>query len=121
MCLTWYLFKYCGFDVRSSPLGPLHGTKNEMKSFQYKLLILRMNFIVMPLMVFFYWLHNATCRPYVYTFFCLTEYAVVLLNMSFHMCAYLDFYGLSVEVPSVINSKTYLIESRKNEKELLPR
>ena len=119
MCLTIYLFShYCGFDYRSSPLGYI-GVKNEKKSFECKQLILKINLVVIPLMVLFYWYHNASCRPYVYTFFCLTEYAVVLLNMGFHMCAYMDFYGLSVEVPSVINSKYTVTESRRKETEHL--
>ena len=119
MCLTIYLFShYCGYDVRGNPLGYI-GIKNERKSFHCKQIILKINLITIPLMILFYWYHNSSCRPYVYTFFCLTEYAVVLLNMSFHMCAYLDFYGLSVEVPSIINTKHNITESRKSENEHL--
>ena len=73
-------------------------------------------------MIIFYWYHNASCRPYVYTMFCITEYLVVLLNMSFHMCAYLDFYGLSVEVPSVdniVSTRYNVIEGRRKENEHL--
>ena len=121
MCLTIYLFSNCGFDVRSSPLGYI-GIKTERRSFQYKQLILKVNLVIIPLMLIFYWYHNASCRPYVYTLFCITEYLVVLLNMGFHMCAYLDFYGLSVEVPSVDNifmSKHNLQDGRRNEHEHL--
>lgn len=122
MCLTIYLFSpNCGFDVRASPLG-YNGIKTERTSFQYKQLILRVNLVIIPLMIIFYWYHNASCRPYVYTLFCITEYLVVLLNMSFHMCAYLDFYGLSVEVPSVdnsITSRSNVPEGRRNEHEHL--
>ena len=114
MVTTLYLYQYCEFDYRSSPIGT-----NHRKSFHLKLLICQIKCVCIALMVFFYWYHNASCRPYVYTFFCMTEYAVVLLNMSFHMCAYLDFHGISVEVPSVINSKYSMVESRKTENERL--
>ena len=121
MCITTYLFSshYSGYNVRSSPLGHL-GVQNEVKSYHYKELILKVNAVILILMVLFYWLHNSSCRPYMYTLFALTEYSVVLLNMSFHMCAYLDFYGVCVEVPSVTSLKHNTTESRRDiERELL--
>ena len=67
MCITTYLFNshYSGYNVRSSPLGHL-GVQNEVKSYHYKELILKVNAVILILMVLFYWLHNSSCRPYMY-------------------------------------------------------
>ena len=100
--LTLILFQYCGFNVRASPFG-FNGTKDELRSLSFKEIILKANLIIIPLMMFFYWYHNAHCTPYAYSMFCLTEYLVVLLNMGFHMCAYLDFKGISVEIPAIVS------------------
>ena len=100
MCLSIYLFEYCGFDIRRSPVG-FTGMKCERKSLHFKWLIVRSSFFMILVMIFFYWYHNTSCKPYVYTVFCLSEYLVVLLNMGFHGCAYYDFYGHSVNLSSV--------------------
>ena len=36
-------------------------------------------------MTYLYYRHNAYCEPYVYSFFCLTEYLVIVINMSYHL------------------------------------
>jgi len=36
-------------------------------------------------MTYLYYRHNAYCEPYVYSFFCLAEYVVIVINMSYHL------------------------------------
>ena len=38
-------------------------------------------------MVYLYFRHNRQCEPYIYSYFCLIEYAVIVINMTFHMMA----------------------------------
>ena len=71
----------------------------EIKSLHYKRTILKANIIAIPLLVFFYWRHNEFCEPYVYTLFCLTEYAIVLMNVAYHFSSYYLLYGISVQIP----------------------
>lgn len=39
------------------------------------------------LMCCLYNLHNFLCLPYMYSFFCISEYLMVIVNMAFHMCS----------------------------------
>ena len=36
-------------------------------------------------MLYFYFRHNSSCEPYIYSYFCVCEYAVIILNMLYHM------------------------------------
>ena len=36
-------------------------------------------------MTYLYYRHNAYCEPYVYSFFCIAEYVVIVINMSYHL------------------------------------
>ena len=36
-------------------------------------------------MLYFYYRHNDRCEPYIYSYFCLCEYAVIFINMMYHM------------------------------------
>lgn len=50
-------------------------------------------------MLYFYWRHNEYCENYVYSFFCISEYIIVLSNMAFHMTSgYYDFYASDLVV-----------------------
>lgn len=38
-------------------------------------------------MLYFYFRHNNHCEPYIYSYFCLCEYTVILVNSFYHMIA----------------------------------
>ena len=38
-------------------------------------------------MLYLYFRHNSRCEPYIYSYFCLIEYAVILSNMIYNMIA----------------------------------
>ena len=44
-----------------------------------------LSLIVEFFMLYFYFRHNSYCEPYIYSYFCLCEYAVIVLNMLYHM------------------------------------
>ena len=95
MGLSTYLFsKNCG------QLG--YNDKSERKtiSYQKKIRTVKRSGIMILLMLLFYWYHNAYCRPYAYTMFCISEYIVVLLNLNFHWCSFYDFKDISVTIHS---------------------
>ena len=39
------------------------------------------------LMVYLYYRHNSNCEPYIYSYFCLVEYSVIIMNMIYHNIA----------------------------------
>ncbi|PIK34743.1 putative post-GPI attachment to proteins factor 2 [Apostichopus japonicus] len=55
----------------------------------------------------FYYLHNAYCRPGVYTIFAFLEYIIVLSNIAYHVCVSLDFSDREIRF-GVIQSKNSL-------------
>ena len=71
-----------------------------MKSLDYKKTILKVNVLAIPALMYFYWRHNAYCEPYVYSIFCLIEYAIVLTNVGYHFSGYYLLYGMEVLIPS---------------------
>ena len=36
-------------------------------------------------MLYLYFRHNNLCEPYMYSYFCLVEYGVIIINMIYHM------------------------------------
>ena len=95
MCLSTYLFsRKCG-NLGFDDIGI------ETKSYTAKIRTLKRSATTISSMILFYWYHNAYCQSYAYSLFCVTEYFVVLLNIYFHWCAYYDFQGMSVKIPSV--------------------
>ena len=103
-----YLFsKNCGM------LGYEEKSGRKTISYLKKILIVKISGIMIILMRLFYWYHNAYCRPYAYTLFCVSEYIVVLLNLNFHWCAFYDFQDVSIKIPSSnmihIQNKTVML------------
>merc|ERR1712029_142982 len=91
MSVSFYLFSRCGFKPQTS---------SELTSLYLKKIIFCVNLLLIPLMVFFYYWHNEYCQPYIYSFFCLCEYLIVILNMVFHFMAYWDFQDVTLLIPS---------------------
>lgn len=103
MCLFLYLLKYCGFKSQN---------QYERRSLQYKTTLCKLSFLFIGLAMYFYYRHNNHCEPYVYSFFCICEYFVVLLNMGFHMTAYYDFYTCVITVgPSSFGYQSLSLDS----------
>ena len=98
MCISFYLFSRCGFKPQTS---------SELTSLYLKKIILSANFLIISLMCLFYYRHNEYCEPYVYSFFCMCEYTIVLLNMVYHAMAYLDFHDVTLLVPSQSQISVY--------------
>jgi len=90
MVTTLYLLNYCGFKPQNS---------SELNSLYLKKSILVANFFLVPFLFLFYYLHNEYCKPYIYSYFCMAEYAIVVLNMAYHFMAYLDFKCYLVTLP----------------------
>ena len=65
-------------------------------------------------MFFLYYVHNEYCPPYVYSLFCLSEYAFVLTNMAYHMTAYYDFFASEVVVTQSEVTIRRPVSSEKN-------
>jgi len=95
--LTCILWSYCGVALE---------TNEEIKSFKIKKSMLKLYFGFGILMSYLYYRHNEYCEDYVYSYFCLCEYAIVSANMYFHYTAKHDFAHISIVLPSrVIPSK----------------
>jgi len=92
MGTSYYLYTCCGFKPQNS---------HELTSLQLKKIILSINVLLIPLLMFFYHRHNEYCEPYIYSWFCICEYLIVILNMVFHFLAYKDFRDLVLVIPSV--------------------
>ncbi len=83
--------------------------------------LFRTTCVALLAMVAFYWRHNEYCEPYVYSFFCISEYVVVLTNIAFHMTAYYDFHHLEANFTNradVLLPRT-LVDVNNEEKERL--
>ena len=91
--LTYILWKYCGVELK---------TNEKIESFKIKKFMLTLYFIFGFVMSYLYWRHNEYCEPYVYSFFCLCEYAIVIANMKFHYTAAMDFAHIRIVIPSRI-------------------
>ena len=50
-----------------------------------RLTLSKMMALATLVMVYFYYRHNTYCEPYMYSFFCLSEYSMVLINMAHHI------------------------------------
>ena len=87
MCLSTYLF-----SVNYANLG---ADDIKTKSYHARIRTLKRSTLTILSLILFYWYHNASCRPYVYSLFCVAQYIFVLLVIHFHWCAYYDFDGLS--------------------------
>ena len=44
-----------------------------------------LSFMVEFFMLYFYYRHNSYCEPYIYSYFCVCEYAVIIFNMLYHV------------------------------------
>ena len=95
MATSYYLLRFCGFSPQNS---------QEFTSLYLKRIIVSLNLVLIPLLMFFYHRHNEYCEPYVYSWFCVCEYLIVLSNMSFHGLAYKDFGELFITLPSTKTS-----------------
>lgn len=84
MMLSTWLFDYSGRRRTVS-----HGEK----SFQYKVFCCGASTLALLLALYFFYRHNTYCEPGVYTFFALSEYAVVVFNILFHSTLHYDFHG----------------------------
>ncbi|XP_040576225.1 post-GPI attachment to proteins factor 2-like [Lepeophtheirus salmonis] len=102
--LYMLLVSYVLFNPRLS--GYNSQGRNDRISLLFKRRIFKAQFLSIPLLLYFYYRHNSFCEPYVYSFFCITEYFIVLSNMGFHMTAFYDFKG-TVLMTSTLNSAGY--------------
>lgn len=88
MSLSYYLFRY---KVVRTALTGLDVTSLEVKK-----ILLTVCLVAIPLLMYFYHRHNQYCEPYVYSFFCMTEYLIVASVIAFHgVGGYLDFDSTS--------------------------
>jgi hypothetical protein len=89
LSLTNYMIKFCGFEARC---------REETISYQWKKKILISTCLFIPLALYFFYRHNEYCEPHVYSFFGVFEYLIILGNMFYHGCAYLDFKDVVLTV-----------------------
>jgi len=59
---------------------------------------------VFLLSMYFFWRHNAYCEPGVYSLFALCEYMIVILNISFHTTAVMDFPHLHFTIGPLVQA-----------------
>jgi len=98
--LTCILWSYCGVALE---------TNEEIHSFKVKKSMLKLYFGFGILMSYLYYRHNEYCEDYVYSLFCLCEYAIVIANMIFHYTAKHDFAHINIVIPSrILSAKGYL-------------
>nr|ACO15620.1 Post-GPI attachment to proteins factor 2 [Caligus clemensi] len=102
--LYMLLVSYFLFNPKIS--GFVSENRQDRLSLTLKRRIFKAQVFSIPLLLYFYYRHNSYCEPYVYSFFCISEYFIVLSNMAFHMTAYLDFKGM-VLMTSTLNSAGY--------------
>jgi|UniRef100_A0AC35FPK2 hypothetical protein len=84
MGLSTWLFSYSG-RRRTNILGE--------KSFNYKITCGVAETVSLICAMYFFYRHNAFCEPFIYSMFALSEYAVVIFNVLFHLTAYYDFHS----------------------------
>ncbi|XP_073517215.1 post-GPI attachment to proteins factor 2 isoform X2 [Phyllobates terribilis] len=78
---------------------------SERKSYRYKQCLLLLNLLSFLISLVFYYHHNTTCKPGVYSAFAFFEYLVVLSNMGFHMTAWFDFGSKELVICSLEEDK----------------
>ncbi|QQP56608.1 Post-GPI attachment to proteins factor 2, partial [Caligus rogercresseyi] len=105
---TSFLYMFTASYLLLNPRisGYVSQGRQDRLSLNLKRRIFKAQVLAIPLLLYFYYRHNSYCEPYVYSFFCITEYFIVLSNMAFHMTAYLDFKGM-VLMTSTLNSAGY--------------
>ncbi len=96
MIIVCFLITYCGYQPKN---------RYERIGSEWKVFLMKFNFVAGLLMLYFYYRHNTYCEQYVYSFFGLCEYSLVLSNIAFHGTAYYDFYYSEISVSrSVLTS-----------------
>ena len=89
--ITWYIWTFCGLPLERN---------EEVRSLRIKTRALQIFLGCGLCMSYLYYRHNEYCEPYVYSLFCICEYAIVVANMMFHYTAAYDFAHLNVVIPS---------------------
>jgi len=92
MLIQTYMVTFAGYkaqnayDTLTPPHYPINNhLRHELEAVKWKKRLILITIVSGLLMTYFYYRHNAYCEPYVYSMFCLTEYAVVVFNMIFHL------------------------------------
>ncbi|MFH4976765.1 hypothetical protein AB6A40_003474 [Gnathostoma spinigerum] len=99
---TW-IFQFSGRN-RTSPLGE--------RSLQYKILMCWASLTALACSLYFFYRHNTYCEPGIYSFFAISEYALVLSNILFHSTLFFDFHGKRLMMSSFGSLPEYEVLNR---------